>query len=279
MNTKMARIVAFLSTLLLAFPAQAVTFWEDDFESQLNAGGSGPWDTSQCVVYLGISAPAADGCTVHNNPARTAQAFARSGTHVFERSFQKTTTDKGVMILRSHPGTTNVWIRFWYRRSTDYIAASNGITKFFYLRNTGSGASPVWEQDYFGKFWLAAQFGGSMFCPTSNRVDGACNYYSNTGNNPPFAADTWYCVELHTDLGTIGNADGTIEAWVNGVKTMDHVNVPMMASPTSLVNLGNYVQWGTSGSSYIDDLAVGNTQIGCGAPPSIPSPPANLTVQ
>ena len=91
--------------------------------------------------------------------------------------------------------------------------------------------------------------------------------------------DQWYCVEVHVRAdSTPGVGDGLTEAYVNGTQTLSYPNRIIRDGPSLYGLSRQYTQYGT-GTRWIDDLAVGNTRIGCmGAGPA-PTPPVGVSAR
>jgi len=117
--------------------------------------------------------------------------------------------------------------------------------------------------------------------------------WPNVGNGTVPSDGSWVCIETRTKLNTVGQADGLVEAYKNGVQFMNYTGMEMRKVSQGTQNnvfVFNriYRQNGTGSLNY-DRLAFGNTRIGClgSIPaPSIPAPsngsiaaPSNLSVR
>jgi len=70
-----------------------------------------------------------------------------------------------------------------------------------------------------------------------------------------------------------------LEVFIDGVQTIRYTNAFLQSDTTQWDLIRHYTQYG-QGERYIDDLAVGNTRIGCTggvAPP--PNAPSGLKTQ
>lgn len=284
-TSNFGQIAPFLIVLSLGLPiaSEAGVFWTEDFENHLTPN----WDTSAC------GGSPQDGC---NAVISTAQAY--SGTKSLRGDY--TTTDClhpfptyvtcGTYYDRYFTPSSEVYFRFYYR-TTGFIYDST-TTKHLYLANGIYYPDVVLKHEYgAGNFSMEIE-GDYDACP--NRLD-SCLYRENlttrnTGN------DQWYCIEGHVKYNTPGVQDGVLELWVDGTQTMSYTTLYMRGGSTNNGAVGSatnssqatmsyirpYVQWGY-GQMYYDDLAVGNTRIGCsGNQPSDitpPSTPSGLSVR
>ena len=270
-----------LLCVLMAAPVQAATFWTDDFENHLTPN----WDTSNCSV-----GQQQDGC----NPAiSTTQAV--SGTHSLRGDY--TTTDClhpfptyttcGTYYDRSFTPSTDVYFRFNYK-TTGYTYDST-TTKHFYLANGSTYPDVVLKHEYGSNEFGMEIEGDGNACPPTNAPYDSCMYWANMASKPTLN-DQWYCIEGHVKYNTPGSSDGVLELWVDGYPTMSRTGLAMRGPNASNGGINNsntatmsylrtYVQWG-EGLMYYDDLAVGNTRIGCsGSPPATSDtiPPSQVT--
>jgi len=200
----------------------------------------------------------------------------------------------GTYIDRSFPESQDVWARVNLRLEgpggSGSFVPSSIQTKQFIIYGGGPGLG-VWAvfqwgtkqlQMYIVNFPALDQ---SVVEPTSATL----NDYQ------------WYCVEYHFNRGHRGQTDGQLELFVDGTRVYNKQgvvfdNLPDVCPPGStcagqsivrafrMVRV--YVQYGL-GDRYYDDLAVGNTRIGCapgqgggGSPPDTTPPkiPMNLKV-
>src|SRR5262249_43431735 len=131
-NVTVGKLVALLIVVLLGLPieSEAGGFWTEDFENHLTPN----WDTSSCSNGATFPGPQ-DGC----NPSITT-AIAHSGTHSLYADYTNcpiTTNPNGCGAFydRPHPGSTELYTRFYYYTSGfTYWAASE--TKHFFHKWT-----------------------------------------------------------------------------------------------------------------------------------------------
>lgn len=272
----MKRIVGLVAAVLLAVSsgrAEALTYWDDDFENHLWTGSDGnPWVTG-CVQ---------DGC---NPSISTDVAF--SGTRSLRGRY--TGFDSGNYVDRKYPATDEVWTRFYYRTATGFAYDSPdhaGGTKHF---NLGDGVHypNIWVMHDTSK--AGRQFFLEVQVPQQNCGAGpydSCDVVPNVANIQ-IADNQWYCVESRFVMNTPGVANGLLQMWVDGTQIMNRTSValrgPNVNNPNQNSSLATwsmvriYVQHGT-GLMYYDRFAIGNTRIGCSESPSsvtTPTAPTN----
>ncbi|OQW62557.1 MAG: hypothetical protein BVN29_19350 [Nitrospira sp. ST-bin5] len=207
----------------------------------------------------------------------------------------------GTYYDRGFPPTDDIWIRNWYRTEANppgtsfrYAnaneapippvkqAASGAGGKYHYIKGTGPGNR---ISGFFINFYGDRAQGFSLqnhYGPCPNTGYGpydSCNYYPNRAA-VQLQDNIWYCIEYHVKLNTPGKDDGIIEMFVNGILSMGYYDV--LARGPALVNgngpnstfdrITHYTQY-NSGLRYTDDLAVGNTRIGCSKGRGGPDPP------
>jgi hypothetical protein len=266
MRNENMRIVIFIlavsSILLCVGQAKAVTFFDESFENgPLHSSG---WTTDSCQ-YMGYSSPfPADGC----NPTRSTDV-SHSGAHSLKEDFMLPVLggdgNRGVWITRTHTATTDVYYRFWVY--TVNFIYEGGRTKGFYagLKYPDFVVTNAWGSNQFS-IDSQTEVGGVTPC---NGTYTSCWYSPNIAsvgiNN-----NQWYCVEVHAKMNTLGQADGQVELWVNGIQTLGYYNRVFrdasgkngIRSDADFDTVRIYTQAAT-GTRYFDDFAVGNTRIGC----------------
>jgi len=262
------QIVALLTVLSLgiAIPGEAGVFWMDDFENDLTPN----WDTSAC----GSPAPK-DGCNGFISADR-----ATSGTHSLQSHYPDITQQAGTYYDRLHTPTSEIWMRFYYY-TVNFQYYPQAATKHFYnlsSASTKTGSELIWV-NMFGSRETAV---GAISWPTLNCPNGTtdpnCTYYPNMAH-VPLADNQWYCIEYHAKTNTPGQSDALLEIYVDGVQTLGYYNLVLQTDTTQWDLVRHYTQYG-QGDRYIDDLAVGNTRIGCrGSASAIPTVPSGLSLQ
>ncbi|MEK7762052.1 MAG: hypothetical protein AAB433_10755 [Nitrospirota bacterium] len=254
-----SQIAALLIVLSLGFPtpSQAVTFWDESFEGHLTPN----WDTSGCTNGA-VSPGPLDGC----NP-RISTDIAHTGTKSLKGDYNSGGTDGlcgrggcGTFYDRAHPGTTDVWTRFYYY-TVGFTYYSVETKHFFHKAHNTIRDFLVSNWNGSREFTLNSE--SQLPAPPPCRSgDASCNYYANMGH-VSMADGRWYCVETHVKENSVGSANGSLEMWIDGVQTTGYYNRQFTDSPVPLFDiLRIYVQAGT-GLMYYDDFAVGDTRIGC----------------
>src|SRR5262249_22918108 len=141
-----------------------------------------------------------------------------------------------------------------------------------------------WNQPFNdGSMNLTTTFDYEFCVPSGSVHYDSCPYYQayspQPATNPNFQSAQWYCIETHMKMNDPGQANGILEIFVNGVQALSYQNRTFVASNESPYPGYDFVRFYTQighGIRYIDDLAVGNTRIGCGSsggdttPPSVP---------
>jgi hypothetical protein len=271
-------LILLASTALLCVDqADAVTFFDESFENgTLTSQG---WTTGSCQ-YMGFTAPPADGC----NPTRSTD-LAHSGTHSLKKDYTMPLIPDGGLgthgewIDRAHQATDEVFYRVWvYSVNFTYDPAR---TKAWY---TGTQYPNFVITNAWGQRNMSidsqTEVGGVSPC---NSTYTSCWYPANVVTVSQNDGQ-WYCIEAHAKMNTLGQANGVLELWVNGIQTLGYYNRTFRDGSTTngMVATSNFntvriFTQGGSGIEYYDDFAVGDTRIGCnvsqpnnGPPPAAP---------
>lgn len=244
-----------LAIITAASPAWAATYWEEPFNNWSS------WDHA---------------------PSNPSIATCPSGFGV--GTCYRGAVPHGDFVDRTYPASSEVWVRFNFRVEAftpDYV-----VSKVFYIAEQ-SNRYPNFVLEYlFGDRRLA--FAGQVVaedCGTGGYD--SCNYYPNAASVPTNNGQN-YCVEIHVKYNDPGVANGMLEMWVDGTKTHNYTgrtfrgpnanNPNLNSSQAVMTMIREYVQDGT-GLIWQDNLAVGNTPIGCSGnttktdttPPATPS--------
>ena len=259
------QVTALLTVLLfgLPMPSEAEVFWTDDFENLLTPN----WDTSAC----GVPAPPA-GCN-----GFISTDIARSGTRSLQSHYPDINVQAGTFYDRRHTATDQIWVRFYYF-TQNFLFYPLAATKHLISVPTGPGGSQLYLENLFGSREIAfnATTHPAIPCPNGTS-DESCNYYPNIAS-VPLADNKWYCIEYHAIANTPGQANATLEIFIDGVQTLGYYNRVIRQTSDSWFILRHYTQYG-QGNRYIDDLAVGNTRIGCSGSPTPPTVPTGVTLR
>jgi len=270
--------------LLFSRPAHATLFWDDNFSNGLLN-----WDLGGCQNGGNPPADPFYGC----NPGVTGARYFSPSLSV-KTTFHPTDPhiQQATYYNRTFPSTADVWTRIYMRHEgpggvgpfvSDPIQVKHMIV---YGNGPGLGA------------WLVYPWGSktlSTYLVNYPTLDDSVNFY----HGPTMNDYQWYCVEQHFNRGTQGQTNGQYEVFVDGVQYFNLTgvvfdNLPDVCPPGStcqgqtivraFTGVRIFGQYG-SGDRYFDDIAVGNTRIGCvpgqgggGEPPPPPPPPPPPTV-
>lgn len=276
----------FLILLGVGSPAWATVFWDDNFTT-----GLANWDVSGCQNGGNPPADPFFGC----NP-RITNTRSNSTSYSMKTTFHPTnpSIQQATYYNRNFPPTSEVWTRQWIR-----FEGPNGSGSFTFDL-TGTKHSIVYGNGPGFGVWMGNWFGSrSLGLALVNYplIDQATNLYTSG----TFNDYQWYCIELHINRGTAGVANGSIEVYQDGNLTLSQNGLPIESTQAtcpvgsscypqpvqhSFSSYRHFGQYG-SGDRYIDDIAVGNTRIGCtpgqgggGSPADTTAPktPMNLKV-
>lgn len=260
LRTLLLSLVVMVVLSVLPMSSHATTFWDDELES-----GNTGYDFSALMNSTcgGVTWGAYD--TVNKV----------SGTASLKENFPGPNLCGG-FADRYFPNTTDLWSRFYVRLSPGFVVDGTG-TKL--MNNSTDKILSNWWVMMFGRPDLVIAV---QNYPAGNTT----NLYPNTGNgslrtNPE---GQFLCIETRTKLNDVGQANGVIEAYKNGVQIMNHTGLEMRtvsqgSQNSTFIFNRMYRQHGTGSINY-DRLAFGNTRIGClgSAPPSEIQPPSGLKV-
>jgi hypothetical protein len=273
----MIRLTLCLFLLLVAVPsvARATTFWDDDFERATLNNVSIFWDANQLDIMPHIT---------------TNMPFA--GTRSLEENFNG--PNGGGYMSRSYTRVPEVWSRL-YRRTNAFTYEASTATKGWQLYDDQTGLPNFWMENVFGSRQLSVTGQGvAEQCPgTSQATYDTCVYHPNL-NGMGLNDDTWYCIETHLKMNTPDVSNGVIEIFitpVGGATVQTHGWYAQKfrgpnangtngnSSNAQFMELKLYRQAGV-GTMWYDNVAVGDTRIGCGgsAPPQPPGVPSGITV-
>lgn len=253
----LAKIAVLIVVLALIHPtsSQSAVYWEDGFEAG-NTGFS-----------------LAGGMSYTTNPTH-------AGSQALDQNFcNANLTQCGSYSQRSFPSSTDVYGRFYFRMQSGF-QVSPVATKMFNYDTSQGGLKH--------NFWLEMRYGGTNLAVAASGVpvNGAYDAKSYPSSFS-FSADQWYCVETHIKENTPNVANGLIELWVDGAQVLSAPNQMFMQSGVNNTNQTLdfstlYVQLGF-GHLFYDDIAVGNTRIGCSGSQSSditpPTAPIGLSIR
>lgn len=241
--------------LLAVLPAHAATYFDESFEYADNAAWLAPgtgWVNSACspAGHVGIMEISA------------ARSF--SGTKSLKFTY--------IGLLPGNiPNVTCFLDRFHTRTPELYTR------RYVYLDNF-HGTSPPSKQLFMGEGAYVNLWSGFEGTNNLHRYNLQGSTLPSAQQNPSFGnvpIGRWVCIETHTKMNTPGVANGILEEWMDGVLRYSNtallINSANQNSQHKFVRL--YRQHG-NGVIYLDELAVGDTRIGClGAPSTDTTPP------
>jgi len=231
--------------------AHAATFWEEDFENHLYPNWENPCITSGDPDGIGCPYPTIS----------TAQAYA--GTHSGYQHYSDINVQSGTFHDRFHTTANEYWIR-WYQKTVgfDYGDGSRVVK---HLISSGGNWGVYWENQGSSEMYANLTTSANTPCPTRGGVlDQSCNLDPNMAS-VPLNNGQWYCIEGHISGGTSGSSNGSVEMFVDGVQTVGYYNLGIRfpSDSTAGINMVRYYAQNGFGDRYTDNLAVGNTRIGC----------------
>ena len=261
-------ILAILLTGLLAAPAHAATYFDDEMEigttlfHSATSFGNGTFTYDTTIKFSG-------GGSIRLNYPAACEPDTFGGTGC------------GGAKTVPFPPTDEVYKRVYFRMSgVGANATTSGLfetsigtfTKM--LRTLSTGLQQQWWEMGCcrSKNWLVA---------LENSPPGTAG---NRFSNFTFADNRWYCIETREKMNTPGQPDGIVQSWVDGVLVLNITrNFRASGETTQWSTTGIFRQTGR-GSIWFDRMAVGNTRIGCiGSNPSgdttPPATPGGWTVQ
>lgn len=229
----MLSIIAVTVALITPALSSAVVYWDDGFE---------PGNTGYTIVG-GMNY---DTSLVHSGSRSLSETFL--GDHIQGGTF----TD------REFPFTEELYSRFYFYLPSSFLIDAQTQTKMMF-QGQNDAAPSYWWGMLFGKDNLTVQLQGTQGGNTTTNI---------YGNNIP--RDRWVCIETHIKNNTPGVPNGIIQSWIDGNPDINLTNVNMRDNsggkniPTAGFTFNRlYVQYGGPGQLNYDDIAVGNTRIGC----------------
>ena len=259
--------------LYVSTTAHAATpFFDENFEYADNTAwlSSGNWGASSCTAAQ------------HTGIMEISSQRSFSGSKSLKMTYvgDLGATAFTCFIDRFFPASDTVYTRIYL--FLDGFTASNINTKM-YTQSHDKHYPRFWWSLHQSSNIMRVAIEGTTLGANANLPGGA------------FPSGRWACLETRVTLNTPGMADGIVQAWVDGVQRIDRTDLMMRNATEVLINgtLPNanyngpssrmqytrmYRQHG-NGVIYFDELAVGNTRIGClGAQTDAtpPAPPSNF---
>ena len=249
---------------LLPISSHARVFWDDELESG-NTGYGALMTTAPCG---GLPSFEYDTVNKVSGSASLKENFPGLQFH----------QQCGGYADRSFPPTDDLWGRFYIRLSPGFDVSSVS-TKI--MRNDTNTNLDHWWVMMFGvnRVVLAMQN-----YPTTGQTH---NFYPNVGDGA-LPLGQFVCIETRIKHNSVGEADGLVEAYKNGVRFMYYpgLEIRKVSQGTEDAHFEQnrmYRQDGAGNINY-DRVAFGDTRIGClGSIPSSdstpPAPPSGLSVR
>lgn len=142
---------------------------------------------------------------------------------------------------QGHPTLTN--------KIMHYHLDSNSKNKIFTL-GYGSGSDPLLPA--FGLQGLASSYNfNAQGGAGGTQATGWC--LPNQGKPAQLTRGKYATWEAVMDLGTPGNADGSIQWWIDGVLVGSYVNIPLVVTTNSYTQLEWAPTWGGVGSNIASE--------------------------
>ena len=253
----MLKLLAVLILSLVFGAAHAEVDWDDGFEYADGAAAKVNWSGS-------CSASDLDSGTIMGLSTER----AHSGTKSLRLNFVGH-ADSGCWLDRNLGGASSIlYTRFWMYMENFTV---DGTSTKMVRQDLKYTEVDVWWAMFWGQPQLTVVLQFSA---------GTTQKYYGT---PHIPQNQWVCVETYFNQGTPGNADGAVQAWINGTQALNQTGLSLLpggASATSQSYVRHYRQNGT-GVIFYDDFAVSrDARITCGgSPPAAPGAPQNLQVQ
>jgi hypothetical protein len=315
-----------LLLLLLATPASAAVFFDEDFETAIV-----PVTPPTTLQQFG-------GWTIRRNTypdGREHCTFtteqAHSGTKSVRLDYTSCCAQSNfdacdVSLVSDFPHVPEIYVRLWvygvnYATSpanqpcTDAPSppciGGNGHSKrmYFHMFSPSNNAQPAFVPENYGENTPDVAVGAfAQDCWPQNTYGGTGSLEVNCDVDPGPAGNSdlksylasafvannvWQCLEYHFKLndviGGVAQSNAVVESWINGTLAMSYTNWRIRPSVGRTggsdilfgpFNPGIYRQSAIQGAIvYVDDVAVGDTRIGCpvGGGPDVTPPTITIT--
>lgn len=258
-RTLLLSLVVTAVLLLLPISSHAAVFWDDELESG-NTGYGGLLNIGPCGGL-----PSFEYDTVTKMSGAASLQLNYPGTPEYHQLC-------GGFADRTFPNTDDLWGRFYVRLSPGFVVDS---TQTKMMRNDAN--------DPALSFWWGMLFGSNAISVQAQNypvIGSTRNFYTNVGDGALPTTGQWVCIETRIRFNVVGQSNGLIEAWKNGVQFMSYTglafrNAGQYSEDLQFHSNRMYRQDG-GGSINYDRLAFGNTRIGClgSVPTNDTAPPA-----
>lgn len=261
-NRRSLLLSLFVTAVLSLVPisSHAAVFWDDEMESG-NTGYGGLLSTASCG---GLPSFQYDTANKVSGSASLKENFP--GTPQYHQLC-------GGYGDRYFASTDDLWGRFYIRLSPSFVV---DYVQTKVMRNDTDTVQDHWWGMLFGSNAMSVQL---QNYPTTGSTK---NFYPNVGDGS-LPRGQFVCIETRIKHNTVGQADGLVEAYKNGVRFLYYTGLEIRkvsqgTQNAHFVSNRMYRQDG-GGSINYDRVAMGNTRIGClgSVPASDSTPPAPPT--
>src|SRR6185369_2511984 len=270
-------LLVILSLLLWTAPAQAVTYISDDFEYASQSVLESVWSMS--VACVGNTSSLGPTTEFSVSPTHSIYAVQNGGLNT-------------CFMDRAFTGTQHFFYKLQVRFATGYdldtpcatggtCSGGGGGTKLIYAKSSKAHVY-MFVEPFSHKIRLGVPDSSGTYsrvCNNGNPTpDTECVYEPNVSTKAIIVGTT-HCVEMEVIRGSAGGSDGTLRVWIDGTKTLEYFNVPIVSSTqgTALFSDVTYYSQGGYGKRYIDDLLITDIRVPCGGSTVDTTPPATPT--
>lgn len=245
-----------LLALLMPSVSHATTYWDSNFDARdcnWRAGADNAClEVSSGVIYIDPAVSQSGAGSMHFYFDYPSVGSCLQGQPAYVGQC-------GGYWDRTHTATATLWRRFWVRLNSDFLTYPPG-TKLIKAGSStwsdwlgfGANGNNVWQVGLAAQGPLAP--GRIAWSSGSLRHDG-----------------TWQCIETSQTVDMpAGSFNGTFLMWLDEVQVANYSDINYRAAgDNSLFSLSRVIRQNGQGQMYFDNVAVGDTRIGCGtAPPS-----------
>ncbi len=183
---------------------------------------------------------------------------------------------------------SEIYIGHWIKWSSPYDWNPVG-TKLVYQTQDGPDVNGAFTDNFL--FFVRPGGTDLTFTQQLQQPPFTQNRSMNAGS-VTFQLNTWYWLEYHCVENTVGQANGILEVWVNGVQVMNHSDVTYRTNNRQFGSVQLSAEWGGGGGVIqqqryycVDHTVISNKRIGMPSTPARggdtppPSPPNGLRIQ
>lgn len=264
--------MAIIFVFLLAMPAHAVVFWDDELESG---------NTNISAAYM-QSTLIPQGIMAYDTSVKFSGAGSLRLNYPSSCYTVTPSSACGGSVARMFPPVDDFYQRIYFRMSGAgpnptssgvFRVASTVFTKM--MKGEGTAATNGLIPRHW---WTMGCCGSKNFGISEERVPVNPTNTTVEVSSITFLDNRWYCIETQVKMNDVGIANGIARAWVDGVQVLNDTDVLWRNSGMDTVakwnQFGLFRQVG-EGNIWYDRAAVGDTRIGCiGATQGDTTPPA-----